>query len=85
MKTEHTSTHGGLLSVAVRGHSPNFGHPPDRVLSLHPIRDISVNFEATVLVFFAESREPLRLSASLKILRVEGKKEAGKWKRWKGW
>ena len=85
MKTELTSTHGRLLSAAVKGHSPNFGHPPDRVLSLHPIRDISVNFEATALFFFAESKEPLRLSASLKISRAEGKKEAGKWKRWKGW
>ena len=36
-------------------------------------------------LFFAESREPSRLSAILEFLRVEGKKEAGKWKRWEEW
>jgi hypothetical protein len=39
MKTEHTSTHGGLLSAAVKGHSPDFGHRRDRVLSSRPIND----------------------------------------------
>ena len=98
MRTEHTSTHGGLLSAAVKGHSPDFGHSPDRVLSSRPINDQNGKpprylgqFRSSCLDFFPQVQRTLAaLRLSKKNRGLEGKKrqesrkggENGKSARW---